>query len=112
MQSSDNRLSPAEIELLAHVPEGACQRIDLEGGRNLIALRRQGSLRVFLNRCPHRGIELDWIPGAFLAADGHHLQCATHGALFDPETGICISGPCAGESLQIIGRAPGQPAGA
>lgn len=76
-------------------------RIDLEE-RSLIALRRQGTLTVFLNRCPHRGTELDWAPGAFLATDGHHLQCATHGALFDPATGQCVSGPCAGQRLERV----------
>jgi nitrite reductase/ring-hydroxylating ferredoxin subunit len=34
--------------------------------------------------------------------DGHHLQCATHGALFDPLSGVCISGPCAGDALQRL----------
>jgi nitrite reductase/ring-hydroxylating ferredoxin subunit len=27
------------------------------------------------------------------------IRCATHGALFEPQTGLCIQGPCRGESL-------------
>jgi nitrite reductase/ring-hydroxylating ferredoxin subunit len=88
--------------LLDELQEGGCRRVDLEDGRSLVALRRQGEVRIFLNRCPHRGVELDWVPGVFLAVDGHHLQCATHGALFDPMTGVCISGPCTGEMLQTF----------
>lgn len=92
--------------LLDELKEGGCRRIDLDDGRSLVALRRQGEVRLFLNRCPHRGIELDWVPGVFLAVDGHHLQCATHGALFDPLTGLCISGPCTGDALETFD--PGQ----
>lgn len=92
--------------LLDGLEEGGCRRIDLDDGRSLVALRRQGEVRLFLNRCPHRGIELDWVPGVFLAVDGHHLQCATHGALFDPLTGVCISGPCTGDALETVD--PGQ----
>ena len=95
------RLTPADRASLDSIPEGACLRIDLEES-SLIALRREGALTVFLNRCPHRGTELDWSPGAFLATDGHHLQCATHGALFDPVTGQCISGPCTGQRLERV----------
>jgi nitrite reductase/ring-hydroxylating ferredoxin subunit len=27
------------------------------------------------------------------------LQCATHGALFEPDSGYCVEGPCAGQYL-------------
>lgn len=30
------------------------------------------------------------------------IQCATHGALFEIETGHCIAGPCLGQNLQKI----------
>ena len=82
--------------------ENSSARVELDDGRSLIAVRRGGATRLFLNRCPHRGIELDWVPGLFTAIDGHHLQCATHGALFDPDTGLCISGPCSGQSLDRV----------
>lgn len=106
MGSTSRTVAESARATLEDLQEGACRRIDLDDGNSLIAVRRQGALRVFRNRCPHRGIELDWVPGAFLAIDGHHLQCATHGALFDPLSGVCISGPCAGEALEQLDTDP------
>jgi nitrite reductase/ring-hydroxylating ferredoxin subunit len=57
-------------------------------GKSIGVFNVGGRFFALRNRCPHRGIELDWVPGAFLAVDGHHLQCATHGALFDPLSGV------------------------
>lgn len=102
MKLSETLLPADEREWIEGLEEGACARVDLDDGRSLIALRRKGTVTLFLNRCPHRGIELDWVPGRFIAVDGHHLQCATHGALFDPDTGQCVSGPCVGETLARV----------
>mgnify|MGYP003380276207 CR=1 FL=1 len=65
-------------------------------------LRAEGALHVYANRCPHRGTELDWLPGRFLDPAGKHLQCATHGARFRPDTGECIAGPCRGQALAAV----------
>lgn len=85
----------------AAVTEGAPQRHDRRGA-SFIVLRAEGALRVYANRCPHRGTELDWLPGRFLDPSGKHLHCATHGALFRPETGECIAGPCRGQALEAV----------
>lgn len=66
------------------------------------AVRYDGSVCAFVNRCPHLGTELDWQPGAFFEEAGVYLICSTHGALFEPSTGFCVSGPCRGASLQPI----------
>ena len=56
----------------------------------------------FFNRCAHMALELDWNLGEFFDADGQHLICATHGALYDPKTGACAGGACKGKSLQAL----------
>jgi nitrite reductase/ring-hydroxylating ferredoxin subunit len=66
------------------------------------AIRYDGKVYAYQNRCPHRGTELDWEPGEVLDGDAEYLICATHGALFKPETGLCVMGPCKGASLQSI----------
>jgi nitrite reductase/ring-hydroxylating ferredoxin subunit len=68
----------------------------------LIAVRRGNHVVVFENACPHIGTPLDWVQGHFFSADGKHLVCATHGALFEPGTGKCTAGPCRGDSLTQI----------
>lgn len=55
--------------------------------------------KAYLNRCPHLGIELNWMPGRFMDPDNLFLQCSTHGALFKPSNGECIAGPCQGDAL-------------
>ena len=60
------------------------------------AVRYRGAVHAFLNRCTHRGVELDWEPGAFFSRDGSALLCATHGARYDPASGACLGGPCGG----------------
>ncbi|MFL0810982.1 MAG: Rieske 2Fe-2S domain-containing protein [Agarilytica sp.] len=62
-------------------------------------LRRNNKVYAYRNACPHIGVTLDWAPNQFFSSDGELLQCSTHGALFIPETGACVSGPCRGQSL-------------
>lgn len=58
------------------------------------AIRHDGVVRAYLNRCAHVGIELDWIAGRFFDDDGIYLVCAAHGATYRPADGACVSGPC------------------
>jgi nitrite reductase/ring-hydroxylating ferredoxin subunit len=57
-------------------------------------IRFSGKLYAYLNRCPHNGSPLDWVPGRFFSEDGDVLFCQTHGAMFAPDSGICLAGPC------------------
>lgn len=65
-------------------------------------VRFDGEARAFVNRCPHLGTELDWQPGEFFEEAGLYLVCSTHGALFEPQSGLCIAGPCQGASLEKV----------
>jgi nitrite reductase/ring-hydroxylating ferredoxin subunit len=67
----------------------------------LIVLRRGPQLRVFHNVCPHAGRRLDWAPGQFLI-DQQRLVCAAHGACFSLPDGLCVEGPCRGQSLAEV----------
>lgn len=59
-------------------------------------VRHRGELRAYLNRCTHVATELDWQPGRFFDSEREFLLCATHGALYEPASGRCAGGPCAG----------------
>jgi nitrite reductase/ring-hydroxylating ferredoxin subunit len=73
----------------------------VQGGQTLPAfvVRFQGRPHAYLNQCGHVPVELDWQEGAFFDADGAYLICSTHGALYSPDTGQCISGRCNGKGL-------------
>ncbi|EGW54978.1 Rieske (2Fe-2S) protein [Candidatus Endoriftia persephonae] len=68
----------------------------------LFLVRRGASVFAYLNRCPHTGVNLEWLPDQFLDLSGGFVQCATHGALFRLEDGYCVRGPCGGASLQPL----------
>jgi nitrite reductase/ring-hydroxylating ferredoxin subunit len=64
-----------------------------------LVVRSAAGVHAYLNNCPHAGHPLDLIPGRFLSPDGLLLLCASHGALFEKSTGLCVAGPCAGRTL-------------
>jgi nitrite reductase/ring-hydroxylating ferredoxin subunit len=58
------------------------------------ALRIDGRVVAYINRCAHVPTELDWNPGEFLDADRRTIVCAVHGAQYSPSGGHCLGGPC------------------
>lgn len=67
----------------------------------LVVVRRDGQLHVYVNWCPHLGVELSY-DERFFDYDNQFIQCSTHGALFEVDTGLCILGPCKGASLRRV----------
>ncbi len=65
-------------------------------------VRYCGQLRAYVNRCPHVQLSLDYGDGEFFDGDKQFLICRNHGAVFDPATGRCLAGPCAGAQLQTL----------
>jgi nitrite reductase/ring-hydroxylating ferredoxin subunit len=58
------------------------------------ALRFDGTVVAYVNRCAHVPTELDWNPGEFLDAERSTIVCSVHGAQYAPQSGQCIGGPC------------------
>jgi nitrite reductase/ring-hydroxylating ferredoxin subunit len=69
---------------------------------SLFVVRKGDTLAAYLNACPHTGAPLEWLPDQFLDIDGSFIECAMHGALFRPEDGHCLRGPCVGKSLTAL----------
>lgn len=73
------------------------------------AIRYQGQTHAYLNRCTHVPMEMDWQPNQVFDASGRWLLCATHGAMYRPQTGDCVGGPCRGGLVKIeLREADGQ----
>jgi nitrite reductase/ring-hydroxylating ferredoxin subunit len=62
-------------------------------------VRFQGRVHAYVNECSHTPVELDWNNRNFFDTSGLYLICATHGALFAPDTGACLGGRCDGRGL-------------
>ena len=102
-------------------PEDANQRIafcvsaDLQEGARAVpfdvvyagqtcrafAVRFEGQPHAYLNRCTHVAMEMDFQPDQFFDDTGRWLLCATHGAVYAPDTGECAGGPCRGGLVKI-----------
>ena len=90
------------VAKLSDIEEGSANGAVIEladGHRHLILTRKADEVNVFLNSCPHTGVRLDWKVGVFLTVDKAHLQCSTHGALFELDSGFCVAGPCINQCL-------------
>lgn len=72
-----------------------CQKYRVDG----FLINYQGQFHAYVNRCRHMTTPLDFVRYQFFTEDGQHLVCLTHGALYDPVSGICLEGPCQGLSL-------------
>ncbi|HKK04256.1 MAG TPA: Rieske 2Fe-2S domain-containing protein [Gammaproteobacteria bacterium] len=73
-----------------------------ERSLDVFVVKWRGHLYAYINSCPHTGAGLNWVPHEFFDPDYQHLQCATHGALFRPDDGVCVWGPCAGQALSPV----------
>ena len=92
---------PAERELLcaaeALAERGRAWTWDVEEyGRpaRAFALRFDGTVRAYLNRCVHVPTQMDWQEGEFLDMDRRWILCSIHGASYEPADGRCVGGPC------------------
>ena len=70
-------------------------------GCRAFAVRYQGRVHAYLNRCTHVAMEMDYQEGQFFDDSGRWLLCATHGAAYAPDTGACAGGPCQGGLAKI-----------
>jgi nitrite reductase/ring-hydroxylating ferredoxin subunit len=76
--------------------------IYLDGPATVFFIRYGGVVHGYLNRCAHVPMELDWAEGQFFESSGLYLMCATHGAVYAPDTGRCVGGPCRGGRLRPV----------
>jgi nitrite reductase/ring-hydroxylating ferredoxin subunit len=92
----------ARVEELAHGTTKKfrlrCRGSPIEG----FLVGYEGKIFAYVNRCCHIAISMDWVDNSFFTLDNRYLICANHGAIFEPTTGKCIGGPCAGAHLQSV----------
>ena len=94
-----------EVAELGAIPEPGALEFRVGDGdwpfRGFV-VRWQGEVYAYTNSCAHVGHPLNLRPDGFFNADNSLLICGSHGALFEPDTGLCVGGPCAGARLQAL----------
>ncbi len=65
------------------------------------AVRKNGRLFAWWDACPHHGgTPMAWKTHAYLNSAGDRIVCASHGAEFEIETGLCVHGAALGQRLE------------
>ncbi|WP_343525081.1 Rieske (2Fe-2S) protein [Sphingomonas sp.] len=62
-------------------------------------VRRGQAVHGYVDQCPHMGLPLAQELDGYLTPDGDRVVCSWHGAIFAIEDGLCLGGPCRGQSL-------------
>ncbi|HTM08969.1 MAG TPA: Rieske (2Fe-2S) protein [Verrucomicrobiae bacterium] len=75
-----------------------CQKYRIDA----FLINYDGTFHAYVNRCRHMTTPLDFVRYQFFTEDRRHLICMTHGALYDPASGLCVEGPCKGQSLYAL----------
>ena len=83
------------------IPENGSKGFECNGEK-FFAVKKQNTIYLYKNSCPHIGVALEWVEDKFLDASGSMIQCANHGALFVIENGTCVAGPCSGQKLKTV----------
>ena len=100
--SSQAKVGMRLVARLGELEPGKTKKFVLDvGGREVecFVLNWQGAHHAFVNRCRHIALGLDWVENRFFDEDGRYILCATHGALFEPDSGECVGGPPFGKRL-------------
>lgn len=78
-------------------------RLDEDGSarplRLLVVRTLDDAFYGYVNACPHAGSWLNIDAGNLFTPDRARLRCGRHGAEFEIGTGLCLRGPCEGQSL-------------
>lgn len=86
------------------------EEIEEPGARNFVVeiddahfhgfvVRKGGAIHGYVDRCPHQGLPLARKLDDYLTDRKDFIVCSWHGALFRPEDGACMGGPCSGTHL-------------
>jgi nitrite reductase/ring-hydroxylating ferredoxin subunit len=90
------------VARLGEIPPGKSKKFFLSvGGQEVecFVVHWQGTHYAYVNKCRHIAMSLDWVENRFFDEDRRYILCSTHGALFEPDSGECVSGPPCGKRL-------------
>ena len=100
-----NERAEVAVGRIDELPDPGCREFEIGSGdwpfRGFV-VRQGDEVYAYQNFCMHVGHPLNWMPDGFLTKDREAIICASHGALYEIDTGLCFRGPCAGKSLRKV----------
>ncbi len=100
MPDVEKRIGP-----LSEIEDPGCREFTIGTGDwpfKGFVVRQGDKVYAYQNLCRHAGHPLNWQPDSFLTEDGRQIVCASHGAIYEIESGICVAGPCPGQKLRAV----------
>ena len=102
---TDASLKKVVVGRLDELDDPGCREFSIGEGdwpfRGFV-VRKGNAVYAYQNYCKHVGHPLNFKPDSFLTKDQALIICASHGALYEIDTGLCIAGPCPGKSLTAV----------
>ncbi len=93
------------VGALAEIDDPGCREFSIGDGEwplRGFVVRQGGEIYAYENVCMHVGHPLNWQPDRFLTKDKSAIICASHGATYKIESGLCFAGPCPGKKLRSL----------
>jgi len=90
---------------VSDISDPGSKEFSIQSGRKTIDLfvaHKDSQFYAYINSCPHTGATLNWQEDQFLDMDSAFIHCSVHDALFEIDSGYCVSGPCSGQSMQEL----------
>ncbi|MDZ7644293.1 MAG: Rieske 2Fe-2S domain-containing protein [Woeseiaceae bacterium] len=102
---NDRNLQRVTVGRLDELDDPGCREFEIGEGdwpfRGFV-VRRGNEVRAYQNYCMHVGHPLNFKPDSFLTRDESLIICASHGALYEIGSGLCVAGPCTGKRLRGV----------
>ncbi len=105
MNQDELTMEEVVVGLLADMDDPGCREFRVGEGDwpfKGFVVRQGEKVFAYQNYCMHVGHPLNWQPDSFLNEDGNLIVCASHGALYEIDSGVCVSGPCPGKILRAV----------
>jgi nitrite reductase/ring-hydroxylating ferredoxin subunit len=96
---------PTFVGRVGDIAPGRSKKFLLQCGTHEVeafVVNHRGDLHAYVNRCCHVPMTMDWVDNQFFTEDGCYIQCATHGAWYEPASGECVAGPPVGKCLTRV----------
>jgi nitrite reductase/ring-hydroxylating ferredoxin subunit len=102
---SDAALQRVLVGSLQELTDPGCREFRIGDGdwpfRGFV-VRKGDAVHAYQNYCMHAGHPLNFKPDSFLTRDNSLSICASHGAQYEIDSGVCVAGPCPGKRLRAV----------
>ncbi len=105
MNTDDSTTEEVVVGRIADIDDPGCREFRIGEGDwpfKGFVVRQGNDVFAYENFCAHAGHPLNCIPDGFLTGDGRQIICASHGAIYEIASGVCVAGPCPGRKLRPV----------